>query len=340
PIRLDLFSENIYYHEVRTKDYPLFDFVPYESALASTMVDVARYHNIDLFHVHYAVPHASVAYLAKQILKDYDLHIPVVTTLHGTDITLVGKNQSYEPVVSFSIDQSDGVTAVSQFLKDATFENFAVKNDIKVIYNFVDLERFQRQDKDHFRKMITGNGQKIIIHTSNFRKVKRIPDVMETFRRIREKMPARLLMVGDGPERRQAEELCREQGFCEDVFFLGSQNKVEEIYSIGDLFLIPSGNESFGLSALEAMACGVPVIASKAGGLPELVRHGEVGYTSPIGDVEDMAKHALDILQDDQKWAEFSKRCRAHAETFSISHILPQYESYYEEVIEKMAQTV
>ena len=265
PIRLDLFSENIFYHEVRTKDYPLFDFVPYESALTSAMVDVARYHNIDLFHVHYAIPHASTAYMAKQILKQYDLDVPVVTTLHGTDITLVGKNPSYEPIVSFSIDQSEGVTAVSEFLKQATYENFSVKNDIRVIYNFVDLNRFKRQNKDHFRKMITGGGEKILIHTSNFRKVKRIDDVMLTFAKVLEKIPAKLLMVGDGPERIKAEETCREMGICEHVIFLGSQNAVEEIYAIGDLFLIPSGNESFGLSALEAMACGVPVIASNAG---------------------------------------------------------------------------
>ncbi|MCB0855496.1 MAG: N-acetyl-alpha-D-glucosaminyl L-malate synthase BshA, partial [Bacteroidetes bacterium] len=206
PIRLDLFSENIFYHEVRTKDYPLFDFVPYESALTSAMVDVARYHNIDLFHVHYAIPHASTAYMAKQILKQYDLDVPVVTTLHGTDITLVGKNPSYEPIVSFSIDQSEGVTAVSEFLKQATYENFSVKNDIRVIYNFVDLNRFKRQNKDHFRKMITGGGEKILIHTSNFRKVKRIDDVMLTFAKVLEKIPAKLLMVGDGPERIKAEE--------------------------------------------------------------------------------------------------------------------------------------
>ncbi|MEO1383720.1 MAG: N-acetyl-alpha-D-glucosaminyl L-malate synthase BshA, partial [Bacteroidota bacterium] len=226
PIRLDLFSENIFYHEVRTKDYPLFEFVPYESALASTMVDVARYHNLDLFHVHYAIPHASVAYLAKQILKDYDLHVPVVTTLHGTDITLVGKNQSYEPVVSFSIDQSDGVTSVSEFLKKATYSNFPVKADIQVIYNFLDFTRFHRQNKEHFRKMITPNDEKVLIHTSNFRKVKRVLDVMKIFAQVREHIPARLLMVGDGPDRHKAEEYCRENGFCEHVSFLGGQNSV------------------------------------------------------------------------------------------------------------------
>lgn len=332
PIRLDVFSENILYHQVRTKDYPLFDFVPYESALASTMVDVARYHNLDLFHVHYAIPHASVAYLAKQILSQYDLDIPVVTTLHGTDITLVGKNPAYEPVVSFSIDQSEGVTAVSNFLKQSTYSNFSVNADIKVIYNFVDTSRFQRQNKEHFRKMITPGGEKVIIHTSNFRKVKRVLDVMKVFEIIRQKMPARLLMVGDGPERSKAEEYCRERGFCSEVSFLGSQNSVEEIYSIGDLFLLPSESESFGLAALEAMACKVPVIASHTGGLPELVVNEETGFTSPVGDVEKMAKDALYILQDDDRWQQFSEQAFQHAQTFSLESIVPQYEAYYGEI--------
>ncbi|MEO0582083.1 MAG: N-acetyl-alpha-D-glucosaminyl L-malate synthase BshA [Bacteroidota bacterium] len=340
PIRLDLFSENIFYHEVRTKDYPLFEFVPYESALASTMVDVARYHNLDLFHVHYAIPHASVAYLAKQILKDYDLHVPVVTTLHGTDITLVGKNQSYEPVVSFSIDQSDGVTAVSEFLKKATYSNFPVKADIQVIYNFLDFTRFHRQNKEHFRKMITPNDEKVLIHTSNFRKVKRVLDVMKIFAQVREHIPARLLMVGDGPDRHKAEEYCRENGFCEHVSFLGGQNSVEEIYSIGDLFLLPSDSESFGLAALEAMACEVPVISSNAGGLPELVINGETGFTSPVGDVDKMAQDALYILSDDARWTEFSQRAYAHAQTFSIDKVVPQYESYYQQIVESYTPVV
>lgn len=332
PIRLDLFSENIFYHEVRTKDYPLFDFVPYESALASTMVDVARYHDLDLFHVHYAVPHASVAFLAKQILKEYDRDVPVITTLHGTDITLVGKNQSYEPVVSFSIDRSDGVTAVSQFLKDATLENFAVKADIQVIPNFVDVERFKRQNKDHFRKMITAPGEKLLIHTSNFRKVKRVQDVVAIFSKIRDQMPAKLMMVGDGPERRQAEEFCREMGNCSDVNFLGSQSAVEELYAIGDLFLMPSENESFGLAALEAMACGVPVISSNAGGLPEVVIHGQNGFTSDVGDVESMANHAMTLLEDESRWKVFAEAAEAHAQTFRIEEIVPKYEAYYAEI--------
>lgn len=340
PIRLTLFSENIFFHEVRTKDYPLFDFVPYESALASMMVDVARYHDLDLFHVHYAVPHASVAYLAKQILKDAGLNVPVITTLHGTDITLVGKNPAYEPVVRFSIEHSDGVTAVSHFLKQATIDNFGVGQDLEVIYNFVDTERFKRQDKDHFRKMVTHGGQKILVHASNFRKVKRIKDIILTFQKVREQMPARLLMVGDGPERPGAEELCRELNLCDDIIFLGSQSAVEEIFSIGDLFMIPSENESFGLSALEAMACGMPVIASDAGGLPELVKDGETGLTSPVGDVEDMARNVLRLLSDEDTWQAFSDRARKLAETFHPEHIVPQYEAYYQSVIGTHAEAV
>jgi len=333
PIRLDLFSENIFYHEVRTQDYPLFEFIPYESALASTMVDVARYNNLDLFHVHYAIPHASVAYMAKQILKEYDLDVPVVTTLHGTDITLVGTNKSFAPTVSFSISQSDGVTAVSEFLKQATKENFEIGDkDIRVIPNFVDIERFQRQDKDHFRKMISGNGEKILIHTSNFRKVKRIEDVLNTFAIVREQVPSRLMMVGDGPERGKAEELCRKIGMCDDIVFLGNQNKVEEIYSIGDIFLMPSASESFGLAALEAMACEVPVISSDVGGLPELVIDGKTGYTSPIGDVAKMAADAIRLLKDEDLWKTFSAAAKLHAHNYTVDKIVPHYESYYQEV--------
>ncbi len=333
PIRLSLFSENIFFHEVRTKDYPLFDFVPYESALASMMVDVARYHKLDLFHVHYAVPHASVAFLAKQVLEDEGLHVPVITTLHGTDITLVGKNPAYEPVVRFSIKHSDGVTAVSNFLKQATIDNFGVGQDCRVIYNFVDTQRFKRQDKDHFRKMVATGGHKILIHASNFRKVKRVKDVILTFAKVREHIAAKLLMVGDGPERTGAEELCRELNLCDDIIFLGSQSAVEEIFSIGDLFLIPSENESFGLSALEAMACGMPVISSNTGGLPELVVNGDTGFTSAVGDVNDMAANALSLLQDDQKWAEFSRRAHARALEFHPDLIVDQYETYYKEVV-------
>ncbi len=340
PIRLATFSENIFFHEVRTKDYPLFDFVPYESALASMMVDVARYHQLDLFHVHYAVPHASVAFLAKQILKDEGLHVPVITTLHGTDITLVGKNPAYDPVVRFSIKHSDGVTAVSHFLKDATIDHFNVGQDMKVIYNFVDDERFNRQDKEHFRRMVAQGGEKLLVHASNFRKVKRIKDIIKIFGKVREEVKSKLLMVGDGPERAGAEELCRELGLCDDIIFLGRQTAVEEIFSIGDLFLIPSENESFGLSALEAMACGMPVIASNAGGLPELVLDGEVGYTSDVGDVDSMAKNAVKLLSDDDLWTQFSSKARERAAEFSPQKIVDQYESYYQEVVGEYSPVV
>ncbi|MEM6262876.1 MAG: N-acetyl-alpha-D-glucosaminyl L-malate synthase BshA [Bacteroidota bacterium] len=335
PIRLDVFSENIFYHQVRTPNYPLFEFSPYESALASTMVEVARFNELDVFHVHYAIPHASVAFLAKNILKGFGVEIPVITTLHGTDITLVGKDKSYTPVVKFSIDQSDGVTAVSQFLKEATQEYFEVTNDIQVIPNFVDLERFQRHNKDHFRQMIANQGEKLLIHTSNFRKVKRIGDVLRSFAIVREKVKAKLLMVGDGPERGPAEEMCRELKLCDDIIFLGNQSAVEEIYSIGDLFMIPSENESFGLSALEAMACGVPVIASNAGGLPEVVVDGVNGYTAPIGDIHAMAEKSLQLLTNEERWKSFSEAAVAHAQTFDRNHIIPHYEQYYQKVVER-----
>lgn len=333
PIRLDWFSENIFYHEVRTENYPLFEFAPYESALASAMVDVARYHNLDLFHVHYAIPHASVAYLARQILIDCCKYVPVITTLHGTDITLVGKNKSYEPVVRFSIDKSDGVTAVSHFLKKATYENFEIEKDIRVIHNFVDTQRFYRQNKVHFKQMIARQGEKLLIHTSNFRKVKRVGDVVKIFAKVLEHVPAKLLMVGDGPERPMAEDLARKLNIMPHIMFLGSQDAVEEIYSIGDVFLLPSESESFGLAALEAMACSMPVIASRSGGLPELVVEGETGFTSPVGDIEKMAMDTIYLLSDDERWKLFSERAYKHAQNFSIESIVPAYETYYQEVL-------
>lgn len=340
PIRLDLFSENIFYHQVRTKDYPLFDFVPYESALASTMVDVARYHDLDLFHVHYAVPHASVAYLAKQILQGYGKYVPFITTLHGTDITLVGRNQSYEPVVRFSIEQSDAVTAVSNFLKQATYDNFDISKEIHVIYNFVDINRFHRYNKEHFKQMIAREGEKLIVHTSNFRKVKRIGDVVAIFAEVLKEMPAKLLMVGDGPERRKAEELGRELDIFEHIVFLGSQDSVEEIYSVADLFLLPSESESFGLAALEAMSCAVPVVASNTGGIPEMVVDGVTGFTSEVGDINKMAQDALLLLKNETRWAEFSKNALEHASKFTIDSVVPAYESLYEEVLQGVPSSV
>jgi N-acetyl-alpha-D-glucosaminyl L-malate synthase BshA len=266
PTRLDFFSENLYYHEVSVKSYPLFDYAPYELALASKMVDVVEHEKLDLLHVHYAIPHASAAYMAKQILKSKGISIPVITTLHGTDITLVGKDSTYEPVVTFSINQSDGVTAVSEDLRRDTLEHFKITNDIVVIPNFIDLNRFKKQKKDHFKKAICPNGEVLIVHTSNFRKVKRVQDVVEIFNKVRQVIPAKLLMVGDGPERHNMEELCRELCNIDDVRFLGKLEAVEEVLSVCDLFLMTSEKESFGLAALEAMACEVPVVSTNVGG--------------------------------------------------------------------------
>lgn len=339
PVRLGHFTQNVTFHEVRMMDYPLFHFPPYESALTSAMVDVARYNDIDLFHVHYAIPHASAGVMARQILADMGRIVPVVTTLHGTDITLVGRNKSFEPVVSFSINHSDGVTAVSDYLRQATLESFHITNEIEVIPNFVDRHRFFRQDKEHFRRIIASGNEKIIVHTSNFRKVKRTEDVIAIFRQIEAGVPSRLLMIGDGPERIEAESLCREWGLEKKVVFLGNQNPVEEIYSIGDLFLMPSETESFGLSALEAMSCGMPVITSNAGGLPEINVDGVTGFACPVGDVEAMAKGAIRILTDDMLHKEFSENSVKRAMEFDPERIVPLYETYYQKVLDK-ARTV
>lgn len=336
PARLDFFSENLYYHEVAIAQYPLFDYAPYETALASKLVDVVRYEKLDLLHVHYAIPHASVAFLAKQILATYGIQIPVVTTLHGTDITLVGKDRSFSPVVTFSINQSDGVTTVSQNLKDQTLEYFDIKNDIKVIPNFIDLKRFHKKNREHFRKAIAPNDEHIIVHTSNFRKVKNTGDVVRIFEKINQKQPAKLLMVGDGPERRNSEDLARQLGVWEHVRFLGKQDAIEEILSITDLFLMPSGSESFGLAALEAMACEVPLVSSNTGGLPELNIHGFSGYLSDIGDVEDMAAKSLAILADPDTLAVFKKNAWMRAQDFEISKILVHYEDYYQEISNRL----
>jgi L-malate glycosyltransferase len=333
PVRLGRFTQNVTFHEVRMMDYPLFHFPPYESALTSAMVDVARYNDIDLFHVHYAIPHASAGCMARDILKDMGKYVPVVTTLHGTDITLVGKNKSFEPVVSFSINHSDGVTAVSDYLRQATFDSFHVTNEIEVIPNFVDRERFFRQDKEHFRRIIAPNQEKIILHTSNFRKVKRTEDVMAIFRKIAEGIPSRMLMIGDGPERIEAESLSREWGLDDKVVFLGNQNPVEEIYSVGDLFLMPSETESFGLSALEAMSCGMPVITSNAGGLPEINVDGETGFACNVGDIDAMAQGGLRILRDEELHKRFSANAVKRSIEFSPEAIVPLYEAYYEKIL-------
>ncbi|QSE97353.1 N-acetyl-alpha-D-glucosaminyl L-malate synthase BshA [Fulvivirga lutea] len=332
PTRLDFFNQNLFYHEVTIRNYPLFDYAPYELALASKMVDVVKYEKLDLLHVHYAIPHASAAYMAKQILKTHGINIPVITTLHGTDITLVGKDASYEPVVTFSINASDGVTAVSEDLRKDTYEHFDITKDIEVIPNFIDLERFKKQKKEHFKKAICPNDEKLLVHTSNFRKVKRVDDVVKVFHNIRKIIPAKLLLVGDGPERTHIEALCRELGDCDDIRFLGKLEQVEEVLSVADLFIMPSEKESFGLAALEAMACEVPVISTKAGGIPELNIQGKTGFLSKVGDVEDMTKNALYIL-DPANLPEFKKNALNRAKEFDISRILPLYENLYEKVV-------
>jgi L-malate glycosyltransferase len=335
PVRLTTFHENISFHEVSGEDYPLFEYTPYDTALASKIVDVVKYEDLDILHVHYAIPHAAVAYMAKKILLQEGRYIPVVTTLHGTDITLVGTNSTFAPVVAFSINKSDGVTAVSESLKQQTLEYFDIEDEIKVIYNFIDFERFKKLDKDHFKKAIAPHGEKILVHTSNFRKVKRVEDVIQTFKKVHDQIPAKLLLVGDGPERHRCEELCRQLSLMSDVRFLGKQDAVEELLAVSDLFLMPSEKESFGLAALEAMACQLPVISTNSGGLPELNIHGVTGFTSNVGDVDDMAQYAIQLLTNDEMYQQFRANALARAQEFDIHCILPQYESYYEEIIKK-----
>lgn len=333
PVRLNGFIPNIYYHEVQVPTYPLFDYPPYETALASTMVDVIKNNDLDLLHVHYAIPHASAAYMAKRILEQEGKHIPVITTLHGTDITLVGKDKTYAPVVAFSINESDAITAVSQNLREETYRTFQIRKDISVIYNFVDVQRFSRKPIDAFRKVIAPNGERILLHASNFRQVKRVQDVVSIFHEIRKQIPAKLLFVGDGPERQMAEELSRNLGVCDDTRFVGKQEQMEDILAIADLFLLTSEYESFGLAALEAMAAGVPVVSTDAGGLGEINIPGETGYLSHVGDVEQMAKQSLAILKDDTTLAGFKTRAAAHARQYDIANIIPQYEALYQQFL-------
>ncbi|MCU0325174.1 MAG: N-acetyl-alpha-D-glucosaminyl L-malate synthase BshA [Spirosomaceae bacterium] len=335
PIRLDFFNENIFYHEVNISSYPLFQYPPYESALAGKMVDVVKYEKLDLLHVHYAIPHATSAFLAKQILKCHGINIPVVTTLHGTDITIIGKDPTYTPVITFSINESDGVTSVSADLRKDTFDTFDIKNEIDVIPNFVDLERFKKHPKEHFKKIICPNGEKLLVHTSNFRRVKRIDDIIKMFAKLKQIVPSKLLLVGDGPERVSMEHLSRELGLEECVRFVGKLDAIEEVLSVADLFIMPSEKESFGLAALEAMACEVPVISSNTGGLPELNVNGVTGFLSNVGDVDDMVKNAAFILQD-ENLPTFKANALAHAKKFDISQIVPMYEAHYERIVEKV----
>ena len=339
PTRLDFFNENLIFHQVDVMTYPLFQYPPYELALASKMVDVVKHEQLDVLHVHYAIPHASAAYMAKQILATEGRHIPVVTTLHGTDITLVGKDASFTPVVTFSINQSDGISAVSQDLRDDTYSFFDITKPIEVIPNFVDLTRFNRQKKEHFKRAICPEGEYLIVHTSNFRRVKRVEDAIQVFYNLRQQVPAKLLLVGDGPERSHAEKLCRDLDTCDDVRFLGKLDAVEEVLSVADLFLMPSAKESFGLAALEAMACEVPVISSDAGGLPELNIDGETGFVCAIGDTEAMTEKALYVLNPD-RLPVFKKNALARAQHFDVSRVVPRYEALYEQVTEKKNKPV
>ncbi len=338
PTRLDFFNPNLYYHEVSVNSYPLFQYPPYELALASRMVDVVLNEKLDLLHVHYAVPHASAAYMAQQILKTKGYEIPFITTLHGTDITIVGKDATNEPVVTFSINKSDGVTAVSEDLKNDTLEHFDISVPIEVIPNFIDLGRFKKQPKEHFKKAICPNGEKLVVHTSNFRKVKRVDDVLKVFCEVRKVVPSKLLLIGDGPERQKMEDIARE--ICtEDIRFLGKLEAVEEVLSVSDLFLMTSEKESFGLAALEAMACEVPVISTNAGGLPELNDEGRSGYVCNVGDVDGMVKKAIHIL-DNKNLDSFKKGALARAKEFDVNNVLPKYEAYYNSVLEKHKQSL
>ena len=335
PARLDFFNPNVFFHEVSIYKYPLFEYVPYETILASKIVDIVKQNKIDILHVHYAIPHASAALMAKNILEEQGIHIPIVTTLHGTDITLVGKDPTFEPVVSYSINHSSAVTAVSESLKQDTLNNFHIQKDIYVIPNFIDFSRFTKQKKEHFKKAIAPLNEKILVHTSNFRKVKRVDDVVKIFALIADKIPSKLLLIGDGPERTNIELLCRETGVCDRITFLGKQEQIEEILSVCDLFLLPSETESFGLAALEAMACEVPVISTNTGGIPEVNIEGLTGFLSGVGDIESMAKNALYILSDDSILKTFKTNALKQAQSFHIDKILPMYEEVYKNLMKR-----
>ncbi len=334
PVRLNLFEENVHYHEVNVSDYPLFDYQPYALALSSKLVDVVRNEKLDLLHVHYAIPHAYAAYMSKKMLADEGIHIPFVTTLHGTDITLVGRNPSYTPAVSFSINHSDAVTAVSESLKEDTYKYFNVKKDIRVIPNFIDFDFYKLNGKE-IKNRFSPNGERLIIHVSNFRPVKRILDVIQAFNRIQKEVDSKLLMVGDGPERDRAEQMVRDLGIGSRVFFLGKTKEVTNLLAASDLFLLPSETESFGLAALEAMACKIPVISSNTGGLPEVNIHEQSGFTCQVGDWESMAKYGIRLLKDDDEHQRFKEQAYTRAKEFDKSIIVPMYLKVYREAIDK-----
>jgi N-acetyl-alpha-D-glucosaminyl L-malate synthase BshA len=336
PVRLALLNPNVHYHEVNVPEYPLFHYQPYELALSSKLVDMVKLYKIDLLHVHYAIPHAYAGYMAKQMLKAEGIKIPMVTTLHGTDITLVGNHPFYKPAVSFSINKSDLVTSVSHNLKDETYKLFNIKREIHVIPNFIELEKIKIDSTIACHRSVMANeNEKIITHISNFRKVKRIPDVIEIFYKIQQQIPSKLMMVGDGPEKEVAENLCQKLGISDRVIFFGNSNEIDKILSYTDLFLLPSETESFGLAALEAMAWGVPVISSNSGGLPEVNFEGVSGFLSNVGNTDEMAQNAIKILSNETKLAEFKENDLAVAKQFDIKNIVPIYEKLYEEALNK-----
>ncbi|WJJ95322.1 N-acetyl-alpha-D-glucosaminyl L-malate synthase BshA [Algibacter luteus] len=335
PVRLELISNNVHYHEVTVPEYPLFHYQPYELALSSKLVDMVKLHDIEILHVHYAIPHAYAAYMAKKMLQEEGINVPIVTTLHGTDITLVGSHPFYKSAVTFSINKSDAVTTVSQSLKDDTLRLFDIKNDIHVVSNFIDLEKYNHKFTDCQRGMMANDDEKIITHISNLRPVKRVQDVISIFYNIQKEIPAKLMFIGEGPEKEKIELRCQELGILDKVVFFGRSNEIDKILCFSDLFLLPSQTESFGLAALEAMASGVPVISSNSGGLPEVNIHGESGFLSNVADVEDMTKNALYILSDEERLKAFKKSARKVAEKFDLHAIVPQYEAIYEDTLAK-----
>ena len=334
PVRLELLNSNVHFHEVNVPDYPLFHYQPYELALSSKLVDMVKAHKIDVLHVHYAIPHAYAAYMAKKMLNEEGIKIPIVTTLHGTDITLVGSHPFYKTAVTFSINKSDAVTSVSQSLKEDTQRLFNTHKDIKVIPNFIDIDKYKTNFKDCDRDLLALPNERVITHVSNFRPVKRINDVIEVFYRVQKKVPSKLMMVGEGPERKQAEQLCKTYGIEDKVVFLGNSNEVDKILSYSDLFLLPSQTESFGLAALEAMASGVPVISSNSGGIPEVNIEGVSGFLSPVGALDDMAHNAIKIIKDEAVLNKFKKAAQAASTKFDIHKIVPFYEAIYEEALQ------
>ena len=337
PVRLDFISHQLHFHEVLMEEYPLFQYQPYELALSSKLVEVVKKHKLDILHVHYAIPHAYAAYMAKQMLKEKGIDIKVVTTLHGTDITLVGSHPTYKTAVEFSINNSDVVTAVSTSLKDDTLRLFNIDNDIKVVYNFIDTEKYDKeQQKECKRIALAKPHERILTHVSNFRPVKRTEDVVKVFEIVQKSVPSKLLMVGDGPDRFKTEELAKKLGIEDKVIFLGNSLEVAKILCYTDVFVLPSISESFGLAALEAMAANTPVISTNTGGLPEVNIHGKTGFLSNVGDVKDMANNALNILESDQNLVMFKKNAKEHTKQFSLDHILPIYEEIYNSVLEKV----